>query len=72
MKTGMTLLRHRWSGIVDIAAGTGDPHRAGLADFGAVLVRPDGYIGFRAAPADLTGLTALDSHLSTYLVPGAA
>jgi 6-methylpretetramide 4-monooxygenase / 4-hydroxy-6-methylpretetramide 12a-monooxygenase len=69
---GITLLRRRWHGILDIAAGTGDPHRAGLADSGAVLVRPDGYIGFRAAPADLPGLTALDSHLSTYLVPDAA
>jgi len=36
---------------------------------GAVLVRPDGFIGFRAAPADETTMDALDDHLATYLVP---
>jgi hypothetical protein len=30
-------------------------------------VRPDGHIGFRAAPADASGLDALDRHLGTYL-----
>jgi hypothetical protein len=32
-------------------------------------VRPDGHIGFRAAPADTAGLAALDAHLDSYLVP---
>jgi hypothetical protein len=36
---------------------------------GAILVRPDGFIGFRAAPADETAMDALDAHLTTYLVP---
>jgi hypothetical protein len=36
---------------------------------GAVLVRPDGFIGFRAAPADEMTMDALDAHLATYLVP---
>ena len=37
---------------------------------GAILVRRDGFIGFRAAPADETTMDALDAHLTTYLVPG--
>ncbi len=36
---------------------------------GAVLIRPDGYVGFRAVPAGEAGLRALDVHLSSYLVP---
>ena len=39
---------------------------------GAILVRPDGFIGFRAAPADETTMDALDAHLTTYLVPNVA
>ena len=56
-------------GLVDVASATGDPRRAGLSTPGAVLVRPDGHIGFRAAPADAAGLAALDAHLDSYLVP---
>lgn len=55
--------------LIDIVQAAGDPRRAGLAADGAILVRPDGYIGFRAAPADHAGLSALDSHLDSYLVP---
>jgi hypothetical protein len=33
-------------------------------------VRPDGFIGFRAAPADEATMKALDAHLASYLVPG--
>ncbi len=62
-------LRRRWHGLVDLARAPGDPRRAGLTTTGAVLVRPDGHIGFRASPADAAGLAALDSHLSSYLVP---
>ena len=36
---------------------------------GAVLVRPDGFIGFRAAPANETTMATLDAHLASYLVP---
>ena len=53
-------LRDRWSGLVDITTAGGP---------GAVLIRPDGYVGFRAVPADEAGLRALDAHLSSYLVP---
>ena len=44
-----------------------DPARAGVPDGGAVLVRPDGMIGFRAVPADTDGLAALEAHLASYL-----
>ena len=64
-------LRRRWRGLVEISHATGDPRRAGLASGGAVLVRPDGHIGFRA-PADSAGLGALDSHLDSYLIPVSA
>jgi hypothetical protein len=37
---------------------------------GAVLIRPDGFIGFRAIPADTAGLDAVAAHLSTYLIEG--
>jgi len=62
-------LRRRWRGLVDVVRATGDPRRAGLSTPGAVLVRPDGHIGFRAAPPDAAGLAALDAHLDSYLVP---
>jgi hypothetical protein len=65
---GITRLRRRWRGLVEISDATGDPSRAGLAAGGAVLVRPDGHIGFRA-PADAAGLGALDAHLDSYLIP---
>jgi 6-methylpretetramide 4-monooxygenase / 4-hydroxy-6-methylpretetramide 12a-monooxygenase len=64
-------LRRRWRGLVEISDAAGDPGRAGLAAGGAVLVRPDGHIGFRS-PADSAGLGALDSHLDSYLIPANA
>jgi 6-methylpretetramide 4-monooxygenase / 4-hydroxy-6-methylpretetramide 12a-monooxygenase len=67
--TDVEYLSRRWSGIVDVIQAPGDPRRAGLAADGAILVRPDGYIGFRAVPADHAGLSALDAHLDSYLVP---
>ena len=68
---GIERLRRRWRGVLEITDGTGDPRRAGLAAAGAVLVRPDGHIGFRT-PADSAGLAALDSHLDSYLIPANA
>lgn len=35
-----------------------------------MLIRPDGFIGFRAVPADPAGLDALADHLVTYLIEG--
>jgi 6-methylpretetramide 4-monooxygenase / 4-hydroxy-6-methylpretetramide 12a-monooxygenase len=61
-------LRRRWRGLVEISDAAGDPGRAGLAAGGAVLVRPDGHIGFRS-PVDSAGLGALDAHLDSYLIP---
>jgi 4,5-epoxidase len=59
-------LRRRWRDLVDVlpADGTRLTSRA-------LLVRPDGFIAFRAAPADRAGLRALDAHLDSYLVPAA-
>ncbi len=65
----VAVVRSRWRGIVDVSRGVGDPRRVGLATDGVALIRPDGYLGFRAAPADHSAVGALDSHLSSYLVP---
>jgi hypothetical protein len=56
-------LRHRWTGLVDVTR-VGDH-----ASSSALLIRPDGYVGFRATPADAAGLQALDTHLGLYMVP---
>jgi hypothetical protein len=64
--------RARWGelvSIVDAADARFDAAEAGVPDGGAILVRPDGFIGFRAAPADEASMRALDEHLSGYLVP---
>jgi hypothetical protein len=67
-------LRARWGrlmSIVDATSATFDATEAGVAAGSAILVRPDGFIGFRAASADDTTMAALDAHLATYLVPAA-
>jgi 6-methylpretetramide 4-monooxygenase / 4-hydroxy-6-methylpretetramide 12a-monooxygenase len=69
---GVERLRRRWRGLVEVVRATGDTPPAGLTSAGAVLVRPDGHIGFRAAPADTAGLAAVDAHLDSYLVPAQA
>ena len=56
-------LRDRWNGLVDVTR-VGD-----RASSSALLIRPDGYVGFRATPADAAGLQALDAHLGGYMVP---
>jgi len=66
--------RGRWDGFLTIvdAAGAGlDTSEAGMSEGGVILVRPDGFIGFRAAPANETAMDLLDAHLATYLVLGA-
>ncbi|MBV8733803.1 MAG: FAD-dependent monooxygenase, partial [Solirubrobacterales bacterium] len=55
-------LRDRWGALVGVAHVTD-------ATPSALLIRPDGYVGFRAVPADATGIEALDAHLRTYLFP---
>ena len=67
--------RARWGGLVSVADWTGAAalsKQAGLAGGGVVLVRPDGFIGFRRAAADGDAIKALDAHLSTYLHPNFA
>jgi len=64
--------RDRWGTLISVVNGwdTGlGEAEAGVAGGGVVLVRPDGFIGFRAAPAHEAELNALDAHLATYLNP---
>jgi len=70
--SSLDLVRARWGklvSIVDASAAPCDAAEAGVPDGGAILVRPDGFIGFRAVPADEATMAALDAHLATYLVP---
>jgi 2-polyprenyl-6-methoxyphenol hydroxylase-like FAD-dependent oxidoreductase len=63
-------LGRRWSKLVRISHDPDvDPARAGVPAGGVVLIRPDGHIGFRSPTAEAGALTALDRHLSSYLVP---
>jgi 2-polyprenyl-6-methoxyphenol hydroxylase-like FAD-dependent oxidoreductase len=56
-------LRSRWDGLVTVSDDS-------LLDGnGVVLVRPDGYLGLRAASADAAGVAAVDAHLGSYLIP---
>ena len=69
---GLDRLRARWGKLVSISYASSVPFAAaelGVSDGGVILVRPDGFIGFRAAPADNASMQALDKHLSGYLVP---
>jgi 2-polyprenyl-6-methoxyphenol hydroxylase-like FAD-dependent oxidoreductase len=64
-------LRERWLGIIEISQAEADVARpAGPGPSSAILVRPDGYVGFRATPAGRAGLEAIDAHLAAYLLPG--
>ncbi len=62
-------LRRSWAGLVEVGEAVPVPRQAAQDGNGAVLVRPDGYLGFRAASADAAGLAALDAHLRSYLIP---
>lgn len=67
-------LRAAWGdmlAVLDGAAAGFDAGEAGLPEGGAILVRPDGFIGFRAAPADDAAIAALHAHMARYLVPPA-
>ena len=59
----------KWHDLVHLTHSTGDGRQADRTASVAVLLRPDGHIGFRAAPASQAGLRALDAHLDGYLVP---
>jgi 2-polyprenyl-6-methoxyphenol hydroxylase-like FAD-dependent oxidoreductase len=65
-------LRARWAklvSIVDASTAKFDATVAGVPNGGAILVRPDGFVGFRVDPADDKTMDALDAHLATYLIP---
>jgi hypothetical protein len=67
-------LRARWDGlvsIVDASTAQFDTAAAGIPKGAAILVRPDGFVGFRADPADAKAIDALDAHLAAYLIPAA-
>src|SRR5262249_45397554 len=69
----VTRLGRRWSGLVQISHNPSvDPARAGLSTGGLIMLRPDGHIGFRHPSARADALTALDRHLSSYLIPDPA
>lgn len=68
----MDNLRARWDGLVSIVDASTTPFdatAAGVPHGGAILVRPDGFVGFRAGSADEATMDALDAHLTTYLIP---
>jgi hypothetical protein len=63
-------LDRRWSKRMEISRNPEvDPVRAGLPMGGVALIRPDGHIGFRFPSAGPDALSALDRHLSLYLLP---
>jgi 2-polyprenyl-6-methoxyphenol hydroxylase-like FAD-dependent oxidoreductase len=62
----------RWGNLVEVTDGTSlglDPGQAGVEGSGAVLIRPDGHIGFRAIPAGAEALAAIDRHLERWFRP---
>ncbi len=72
MAPRLDYLRERWGklvAIVEVSRAHFDAAEAGVPDGGAILIRPDGFIGFRAAPANEITMDALDAHMTTYLVP---
>ncbi|GAA4922819.1 2-polyprenyl-6-methoxyphenol hydroxylase-like FAD-dependent oxidoreductase [Actinomycetospora succinea] len=64
---GVERLGSRWHGLVEVVRRPGDSPTSSSA----LLVRPDGHVGYRATPADAAGLAALDAFLGSYLVPTA-
>jgi 2-polyprenyl-6-methoxyphenol hydroxylase-like FAD-dependent oxidoreductase len=70
---GLKRFQARWRELVETLDPSKvglQPERAGVPDGGLVLIRPDGYIGFRATPSNAEALRALDAHLDSYLIPG--
>jgi len=65
-------LRKRWERLVTIIDASQFEEMLDVPDGGAILVRPDGFVGFRADPSDQMAMNALDAHLATYLIPNAA
>jgi len=59
-------ISRRWSRVLEVVDGDTlcAPSLAGVAAGGAVLVRPDGYIGFQAPQWNADASAALDRHLA--------
>jgi 6-methylpretetramide 4-monooxygenase / 4-hydroxy-6-methylpretetramide 12a-monooxygenase len=71
--TSLAQLGRRWSKLVQISHNPSvDPVRAGILAGGVIMIRPDGHIGFRFPSTEAGALTALDRHLSSYLIPDPA
>jgi 6-methylpretetramide 4-monooxygenase / 4-hydroxy-6-methylpretetramide 12a-monooxygenase len=63
----------RWSKLVQVSHNPDvDPVRAGIPAGGVIMIRPDGHIGFRFPSTQAGALTALNRHLSSYLLPDPA
>ena len=65
----VTRVTRKWHDLVHVAHAREDGRQTEQTASMAVLLRPDGHIGFRASPASEAGLRALDVHLDGYLVP---
>ena len=69
--SGLADFSARWGdhvSVVDGAESEFDAVECGVPEGGAILVRPDGFIGFRAAPMHEPNVAALHAHLETYLI----
>lgn len=62
-EAGAARLRERWGRLADVTRVADGPSSS------ALLIRPDGHLGFRATPADAAGMKALDAHLGGYMFP---
>jgi hypothetical protein len=66
---GLAGLGRRWAKCVKISYNPDLRHeRAGLRTGGMVMIRPYGHIGFRFPAADAAAITALERHVSSYLM----
>ncbi len=68
---GQTAFAERWSNALEILAGDSicPPDLSGVSSSGAVLVRPDGYVGFQAEKWNAEARKALDELLSIQFRP---
>ena len=69
---GRDALDARWQHAVAVVEGRSlglEPSAAGVSERGAILVRPDGFVGFHAPLLDDAAIDALDAHLEAYLMP---
>jgi hypothetical protein len=65
-------LRKRWERLVTIVDASQFDAMSDVPDGGAILVRPDGFVGFHADACDEMTMNVIDAHLATYLIPNAA